>query len=146
MNTRNRFAASRQDSLAATELCDQLELPPLLFALQTILKQLPTGALTTFHPTRRAIRAKQAYAMTGDGRSQFWARQNPNDPAWDPTFPRAFKLGDSPRSATVWFADEIEAWLETRADVSSRHALVASGYGRRKHSIKIGDTGSEVTS
>lgn len=145
MNTRNRFAASRQNSVAATELCDQLELPPLLFALQSILKQLPTDALTTLPPTRRAIRAKQAYAMTGDGRSQFWARQNPNDPAWDPTFPRAFKLGDSPRSATVWFADEIEAWLETRADVSSRHALAASKYGHRKHSIKIGDTGAEVT-
>ena len=77
--------------------------------------------------------------MIGDGKSHFWARQNPKDPAWDPTFPASFKLDDSPRSATVWFADEIEAWLESRANASRKPAQAVPKYGRWKRpSTKAG--------
>ena len=147
MTNLNPLAASRQDIAAITKLYDQLELPPSLCALQSILKGIPSDAIATCKPIRRAIRAKTAYAMTGDGKSQFWARQNPNDPAWDPSFPKAFKLGDSPRSATVWFADEIEAWLESRAEVSSRHASVASNAScRKKRSMTTACGDAEVAS
>ncbi|MEC3887142.1 helix-turn-helix transcriptional regulator [Xanthomonas campestris] len=115
MSTSNHLAASRQRSPTGAELHEQPELQHLLVAMQTILGQLQAGDLVTFKPLRRAVRAKTAYGMTGDGKSHFWARQNPKDPAWDPTFPASFKLDDSPRSATVWYADEIEAWLEVRA-------------------------------
>ena len=134
MSSFNRLAASRQGSLTHPELPDQPDLQHLLVALHSILGQLQTGELETFKPVRRAVRAKTAYGMTGDGKSHFWARQNPKDPAWDPTFPASFKLDDSPRSATVWFADEIEAWLESRANASRKPAQALPKYGRCKGS------------
>lgn len=73
------------------------------------------------HPCgRKVVRAKGAIQITGLGRSTFFARQNPKDPTWDPTFPRSFKLGPSPRSPTVYFVDELESWLEARA-ASRKH-------------------------
>lgn len=134
MSTFKHLAASRQGSLTYPELPDQPDLQHLLFALNGILGQLQTGELVTFKPVRRAVRAKTAYGMTGDGKSHFWARQNPKDPAWDPKFPASFKLDDSPRSATVWFADEIEAWLESRANASRKPAQAVPKYGRWKGS------------
>lgn len=145
MSTFKHLAASRQGSLTHPDLPDQPDLQHLLFALRGILGQLQTGELVTFKPVRRAVRAKTAYGMTGDGKSHFWARQNPKDPAWDPTFPASFKLDDSPRSATVWFADEIEAWLESRANASRKPAPPVPKYGRWKHSPVKADIRAEVT-
>jgi predicted DNA-binding transcriptional regulator AlpA len=71
-------------------------------------------------PIRRAIRAKTAIAIIGCSRSHFFALQNAKDPAFDSTFARSFKLGNSSHSPTVWYADEIEAWLEARAAVSRK--------------------------
>lgn len=134
MSSFNHLAAIRQGSVTYPELPNQPDLQHLLVALHSILGQLQTGELVTFKPVRRAVRAKTAYGMTGDGKSHFWARQNPKDPAWDPTFPASFKLDDSPRSATVWFADEIEAWLESRAIASRKPAQAVPKYGRWKRS------------
>lgn len=145
MSTFKDLAASRQGSLTHPDLPDQPDLQHLLFALRGILGQLQTGELVTFKPVRRAVRAKTAYGMTGDGKSHFWARQNPKDPAWDPTFPASFKLDDSPRSATVWFADEIEAWLESRANASRKPAPPVPKYGPWKHSPVKADIRAEVT-
>ena len=139
MSSFNRLAAGRQDNLTDPELPNQPDFQHLLVALQRILGQLQTGELVTFKPVRHAVRAKTAYGMTGDGKSHFWARQNPKDPAWDPTFPTSFKLDDSQRSATVWFADEIEAWLESRANASRKPAQAVPTYGRWKRpSTKAG--------
>lgn len=143
MSNFNHLAASHQGSLTYPEVSNQADLQPLLFALQHILGQRQPGELVTFKPARRAVRAKTAYGMTGDGKSHFWARQNPKDPAWDPTFPRSFKLDDSPRSSTVWFEDEIEAWLESRASASRKPAQAAPKYGRVKRSPAT--AGAEVT-
>lgn len=132
MSNFNHLAAGRQDNLTDAELQNQPDLQHLLVAMQSVLGRLQSGELVTFKPLRRAVRAKTAYGMTGDGRSHFWARQNPSDPAWDPFFPTSFKLDDSPRSATVWFADEIEAWLESRASASRKQAQAVHTYGRRK--------------
>jgi prophage regulatory protein len=96
--------------------------------LMAVLQKVAAGlgasvapaALETNFCGRKAVRAKEAIPITGLGRSSFFAKQNPNDPAWDLTFPRSFKLGPSPNSPTVWFVDELEAWLESRA-ASRRH-------------------------
>lgn len=66
-------------------------------------------------PVKYAVRARDAMAMTGDKRSHWYDRQNAKSAAYDPSFPRSFKLSDSPRSPTVWWAHEILAWLEARA-------------------------------
>ena len=118
MSNLNHFSAANLDHLSIAEHHDRPELQQLLDALRLILGGLQARELPGFKRVRRAVRAKVAYGMTGDGKSQFWARQNPNDPAWDPTFPASFKLGNSARSSTVWFEDEIEAWLESRANAS----------------------------
>ncbi|HKR77113.1 MAG TPA: hypothetical protein VJR95_10625 [Rhodanobacter sp.] len=138
MSSSNPVTAGRQGNVTEPELHHQPELQRLLVAIQTIVGQLHSGDLVTLKPVRRAVRAKTAYAMTGDGKSHFWARQNPKDSAWDPTFPASFKLDDSPRSATVWFADEIEAWLESRASASRKPAQATPTYGRRKRPLKAG--------
>lgn len=72
-------------------------------------------------PSRYAVRARDGMAMTGDKRSHWYDRQNEKSAAYDPTFPRSFKLGDSPRSPTVWWVHEILAWLEARAAKSRLH-------------------------
>ena len=64
---------------------------------------------------REIARAKGAMQVVGFKSSSFYAKQNPKEKAWDPSFPRSFKLGDSPRSATVWYVDELEAWRDARA-------------------------------
>ena len=117
----------------------------LLVLLQAVLDRLQTCDLATPKPPRRAVRVKSGCGMTGDGPSQFWARQNPNDPAWDPTFPSSFKLGNSPRSATVWFADEIEAWLESRARVTRRHPQSGGDFRGRKFAPSNAGSSVEVT-
>jgi predicted DNA-binding transcriptional regulator AlpA len=145
MSNFNNLAAACQGSATCPELPDQPDLQHLLVALQRILGQLPAGDLTTFKPIRRAVRAKTAYGMTGDGKSHFWARQNPKDPAWDPTFPASFKLDDSPRSATVWFADEIEAWLESRASASRKPTSAVPKQARWKRAPAKAGVDTEVT-
>lgn len=139
MSNLNSLGKIRQGHLNNANLEDQPAIMHLLAALNGIVETLQMGDLMTFKPVRRAVRAKTAYGMTGDGKSHFWARQNPNDPAWDPTFPASFKLGGSPRSATVWFEDEIEAWLETRANASRNPVQGVPKHGRWKRcSMKAG--------
>lgn len=71
--------------------------------------------------SRYAVRVREGMTMTGDKRSHWYDRQNEKSAAYDPTFPRSFKLGDFPRSPTVWWAHEIIAWLEARAAKSRQH-------------------------
>ena len=87
------------------------------------------GGKHDVRPARRVVRAKIARQITGDGNSTFWARQNPKCAAWDPDFPRAFKLGNGPRSPSVWFVDEIENWIAKRAALSPQRS---PAFGQRK--------------
>lgn len=80
----------------------------------------------THSEVSRVARAKRAMSITGDKRSHFYDRQNPKHPSHDATFPRSFKLGDSPRSPTVWWEHELHAWLEQRAELSRKPFLGAS--------------------
>lgn len=130
MNHFTQLIACKKSKSQQTEIYQHDNDPCGPATLQTLQNQQEVSDVNAFKPLRRAIRAKTAYGMTGDGRSHFWARQNPSDPAWDPTFPTSFKLADSPRSSTVWFADEIEEWLERRAKVSRRKAPEPPTYAR----------------
>jgi len=143
-------AAANEDVLGFAGTANILAQPhsrfgDLMVAMRTVLDELQSDGLVTFKPLRRAVRDKVAYGMTGDGRSHFWARQNPKDPAWDPTFPASFKLDDSPRSATVWFADEIETWLESRASASRKPASAVPTYGRWKRPLTKAGIDAGVT-
>ncbi|MBE0472391.1 MAG: AlpA family phage regulatory protein [Methyloprofundus sp.] len=43
-------------------------------------------------------------------RSSIYRRLNPNDPSYDPSFPKPVKLGDS---ITRWVESEINQWLQS---------------------------------
>lgn len=66
----------------------------------------------------RAVREPTALLVLGIGRSHFWALQSPTSKAFDPDFPRRFKLGNSKRSPTAWWLHELVAWIAYRADMS----------------------------
>jgi prophage regulatory protein len=61
-----------------------------------------------------AIRVKETMELTGDKRSNFYARLNAKSPTHDPTFPRPFYLGRSPR----WWRQEVIAWLREKAAIA----------------------------
>lgn len=95
---------------------DQPHLHWVIQALQRILVALyPSEGTAATSGHRRAVRAKEAMQVLGLKRSDFYARQNAKSASWDPTFPKSFKLGNSPNSPTVWYVDELEGWLESHA-------------------------------
>lgn len=66
---------------------------------------------------RRALRLPGVKDLTGDSRSQVYARMNPKCSAYDPSFPLPFYVGKSPR----WWEHDVIAWLERQASISTRH-------------------------
>jgi len=67
---------------------------------------------------KQAIRLPDVKELTGESRSQIYARMNPKYPAYDPTWPLPFYIGKSPR----WWRHEAEAWLDAQANSSAnRH-------------------------
>lgn len=59
----------------------------------------------------RALRTKEAIAITGFGKSHFYAIQNEKSPSFMPTFPKPFYVGRSPR----WWESSVRAWLQAQA-------------------------------
>jgi len=74
-----------------------------------------SNPFSSLAPSARSIvRAKQFSAFFGISRAKLYELQDPRSPRFDPTFPRPVRLGVSPRGAVGWWANEIEAWLESR--------------------------------
>lgn len=68
--------------------------------------------------SRRALRLPDVKELTGESRSQIYARMNPKYAAYDATWPVPFYIGKSPR----WWLHDVEAWLEAQAVITStRH-------------------------
>jgi predicted DNA-binding transcriptional regulator AlpA len=68
--------------------------------------------------SRKALRLPHVTEMTGDSRSQIYARMNAKYAAHDETWPLPFYVGRSPR----WWLHEVEAWLEAQAaSTTTRH-------------------------
>ncbi|MBD8898573.1 AlpA family phage regulatory protein [Rhodanobacter sp. DHG33] len=61
--------------------------------------------------SRKAIRLPDVKEITGESRSQIYARMNSKYAAYDETWPLPFYIGKSPR----WWLHEIEAWLDGQA-------------------------------
>lgn len=75
------------------------------------------------------LRLPEMKARTGLSRSAIYDRMNPKSPRYDPNFPKNFSLGGS---ATGWFANEVDAWLErcaqeARKEVASTRPPTSSG-------------------
>ena len=77
---------------------------------------LADASSCAFLPHKHALRAKVAMQMIGVRRSKFYLLAKA-----DPSFPRSFRLGNSAGAATVWWAHELQAWLEARAAMSRKH-------------------------
>lgn len=68
--------------------------------------------------SKKAIRLPDVKGLTGESRSQIYARMNPRYAAYDKTWPIPFYIGKSPR----WWLHEVEAWLEAQAaSTTTRH-------------------------
>lgn len=104
----SRFAPHSQKALAST-LTDQPNIAPSLSQHELIA--LVNGALRP----RRALRVADMPGLTGDSRSQLYARINPKYRAYDASFPKPFYVGQSPR----FWEHEVIAWLESRASANS---------------------------
>lgn len=119
MSNISNLATRRHATLSELESGDYVpEIRRLLAAIHAAVGHVGNREATDFRQVRQVVRAKEAAAIIGCGRSHFYALQNPKDSAWDPSFPSGFKLGDSPRSPTVWFADLIAEWLECRSSTA----------------------------
>ncbi|WP_426701656.1 helix-turn-helix transcriptional regulator [Rhodanobacter sp. Col0626] len=69
--------------------------------------------------SKKAIRLPDVQELTGEGRSQIYARMNPKYAAYDETWPVPFYIGKSPR----WWEHDVAAWLEAKAasSTATRH-------------------------
>jgi predicted DNA-binding transcriptional regulator AlpA len=89
---------------------------------QPVLAQLPDMPLQlTPLEMHRAIRLPEVLHMTGLSRSAWYALLNPRLPTYDKQAPRPFKLGNSDRWASAWWAWQILAFLQSKSNASRVH-------------------------
>lgn len=88
----------------------------LLHALRQVIGNSSLNELGLPKANRKAIRLPDVKELTGDSRSQIYARLNPKSPAYSEIYPRPFYVGRSPR----WWQHEVIAWLEIHA-ASRKH-------------------------
>jgi prophage regulatory protein len=60
------------------------------------------------------IRVADVIKMVGISKSTLYARTNPNDPSYDPTFPRRFRLWKNARAA-FYVKAAVERWVGDHA-------------------------------
>lgn len=70
---------------------------------------------------RRAIRLPEVLHMTGLSRSAWYARLNPKHSTYDDAAPRPFKLGNTDRSPSAWWAWEVLAYLQAKSNAGQAH-------------------------
>lgn len=86
-----------------------------------------TNPLADFRPPltemelHRAIRLPEVLRMTGMSRSAWYALLNPRLPTYDHCAPQPFKLGNSTRSPSAWWAWEVLAYLQSKSDARRGH-------------------------
>jgi predicted DNA-binding transcriptional regulator AlpA len=88
--------------------------------LNDIYKKLAEllSEIATQKAIRKAIRLPDVKDLTGESRSQIYARMNPKYSAYDATWPTPFYIGKSPR----WWLHEVMSWLEAQAAATTiRH-------------------------
>jgi len=80
----------------------------------------------------RAVRRPRVLELIGIGRSHMYNLMDEKSPAFDPTFPRPFKLGKSPNSPSVWWEHSVIDWLKSmaRAEEIERQKMVARQHRR----------------
>lgn len=66
-----------------------------------------------------SLRLPEVSKRTGLCGGAVWAKINPNNSRYDPTFPRPIKIG---KRAVAWLESEINTWLDARiAERDNRH-------------------------
>ncbi len=66
------------------------------------------------------LRFNQVCKLTGLARSTVYTRLDPNNPHYDSSFPKPFKLG--PR-LTVWNSNEIDQWIDQQLTHTSNEGV-----------------------
>lgn len=74
---------------------------------------LRANALDLSHPDmEQRLSARHSCEFLDEGRSTFYARMNPNDPNYDPLFPRPIPSSTTGRGPRRWKLGAIIAWLQ----------------------------------
>lgn len=60
----------------------------------------------------RRLSARCTWEFLGEGRSTFYARMNPNDPNYDPHFPRPIPSSTTGRGPRRWKLGALIGWLK----------------------------------
>ena len=60
------------------------------------------------------IKLKTVQTITCLGRSSVYARINPNNPSYDPSFPKPIRLSTGSGRAIAWVASEVSDYLASR--------------------------------
>jgi predicted DNA-binding transcriptional regulator AlpA len=105
-------------NLIQSSVVDRLE---LIFAH---VRDIEASAARQAPTNRRAIRLPEVLGILGISKSTLYSRLNPTSPYYDPAMPKPFKLRGGPhaeRAPSVWWQDEVIAYLEHHADAAQRH-------------------------
>lgn len=72
----------------------------------------------------RLIERRQLELAIGLGRSTIYARMDPDNPSYDPTFPKPIVLSGKPGKATCvrWVESEVNAWIAAQIEKSRKAA------------------------
>lgn len=69
----------------------------------------------------RAMRLPEVLRITGLSRSAWYALLNPKLPTYDSEAPQPFKLGNSRRSPSAWWAWQVLAYLQAKSIATHAH-------------------------
>jgi len=120
VDSKNSFQPNGAEPFAAATPAKLAEaITRLLHVLRQVSELLPSNGMTQELDAHRALRAKEAWVITGDKRSHFYARLNVKSPSHDPTFPRPFYLNRSPR----FWQHELIQWLKAKAAATPKEGL-----------------------
>ncbi|WP_176330972.1 helix-turn-helix transcriptional regulator [Burkholderia vietnamiensis] len=91
--------------------------------MRYLLEQLCAMAVRS---APRAIRRHRVLELTGIGKSHMYNLLDEKSPAFDPTFPRPFRLGTSTNAPAVWWEHQVVAWLQCKAAAAERERCISS--------------------
>lgn len=75
--------------------------------------------MSTIQSTPLVLRVRHVCQRLNISRSSLYEKISPSSPRYDPTFPKPFKLGQTPSTKAVGFlAETIDAWALAQARAS----------------------------
>jgi len=65
---------------------------------------------------KKFLRLPVVLEKLGISRASLYARLNPKNSAFDPSFPKPARLSPGPNGTVVWLESEVETWMTARLE------------------------------